>query len=86
MTRKTSRHDPGLCSARRTFKRTHGTLNMATGKSTKGRSEVVTEPCNTPLFADEERARGICRSCASGWEHKDNKFASPKEKARATAR
>ena len=86
MTRKGRKRDTGLCSIRRTFKQTHGMLNISTGKSTTDRIEIVTEACNAPLFGDEERVRGICRSCASGWEHKDNNFASPKEKARAMIR
>lgn len=83
MTRKSKQQDSSLCSIRRTFKRTHGTLSLATGKSTMGRSEIVTEACNAPLFGGEEGRRGICRSCTSGWEHEDNRFASPEEKTRA---
>lgn len=83
--KKSKRKGSGLCSIRRTFKQTHGTLNLVTGRSKKERSEIVTEPCNNPLFGDDEIRRGICRTCSSGWEHKDNGFASPKEKARATS-
>lgn len=74
------------CTIRRTFKRTHGTLSLQTGKCSEDRSEIVTEPCNTPLFEDLAKETGICRSCAEGWEHPENKFASKEEKARAMAR
>lgn len=64
----------------------HGTLNILTGEmKDTGREETVTEACNTPLFSDDERRIGICRSCRSGWEVKGNKFASREEKQRAWA-
>jgi hypothetical protein len=73
------------CTILRTFKVTHGTLDLATGKTAKGRSETVTQPCNTPLFGAPETATGVCRSCAEGWEVPDNRFATPEEKAKALA-
>ncbi len=36
------------------------------------RVEWVTRECGTPLFGDEERKAGVCRSCASGWTHPEN--------------
>jgi hypothetical protein len=70
------------CEVERTIKRTHGTLNMGTGAYTVGRSEVVTEACNTPLFGgkNEDMARGVCGSCRKGWTHPDN-AATEKGKA-----
>lgn len=51
----------------------HSTLNIATGEtSSMAREEWVTRPCGTPLFGDEERAVGKCRSCAKGWTHPNN--------------
>ena len=73
----------GQCTVRRTSKVTHGTVNMVSGKSTKGRTEIVTEACGTPLFGEPENTTGICRACAEGWEVPDNRFADPKEKERA---
>lgn len=51
---------------------THGTLNMVTGQLEKGRQEWVTEICNIPLFDDESRKLGKCKSCQSGWTHEHN--------------
>jgi len=73
------------CTVMRTFRRTHGTLDLVTGKTGKGRSETVTEACNVPLFGPPESKTGICRACAEGWEVPDNRFANEKEKARALA-
>lgn len=71
------------CTILRTFIRKYGTLNMATGASTSERQETVTEPCNLPLFGDVERKRGVCRSCAKGWEVDGNKFANDGERSKA---
>lgn len=50
-----------------------GTLSMATGQlEMSGKAEWVTEACGTPLFGDEERRSGTCRSCAKGWTHPEN--------------
>lgn len=82
MKKKPTKHS--LCTIRRTVKVTHYRVNMATGKRTKGRSEIVTEPCGVPLFSDEHRRTGVCDSCAKGWDVEGNRFANAKEKARAT--
>ena len=71
------------CTIKRTFERRHSVLNMVTGKPKAVRSEIVTEPCGTPLFGDIPQQTGICDSCAGGWEHPKNKFANEKEKTRA---
>lgn len=76
----------GNCTARRIVKETHSTLNMATGKETKGRIKIVTKACGTPLFGGPESWTGICRSCTGGWEVRDNRFASAKERERVTGR
>ncbi len=70
------------CEVERTFKRTHGTLNMATGEYAEGRTEIVTEACNTPLFGAprDDLARGVCSLCREEWTHPDN---SPTDKGRA---
>jgi hypothetical protein len=31
-----------------------------------------TRPCGTPLFSQDERTIGVCRSCAGGWESDGN--------------
>ena len=80
------KYDDGLCKIRRTFKRTHSTLNMRTGESIKSKVEIVTEPCRNPLFGDEEQRRRVCGTCASGWEAPDNRFSSEKQKTRAIAK
>lgn len=55
---------------------------MGTGAYTEGRSEVVTEACNAPLFGTnrDDMARGVCGSCRKGWTHPDN---APTEKGKA---
>lgn len=73
-----------VCTVRRTVRVTHGTLNMVTGESTRGRTETVTQPCGTPLFAEEEHRQGICSSCREGWNQDGNAFACEAEARRAT--
>lgn len=70
------------CEVERTFRRTHGKLNMATGAYTEDRSEIVTEPCGAPLFGTsrDDMARGVCESCRKGWTHPEN---SPTDRGRA---
>ncbi len=70
------------CTIKRIVTVQHSTFNLRTGKRTKGKTEVVTQECGTPLFGE---ATGICRSCAQGWEVKGNRFASKAERARAIA-
>lgn len=73
---KPKRHTDG-CTVVRTFRRTHGTLNLRTGETTETHSEWVTEPCRVPLFSDREQSSGVCNACADGWEGTDNYFAGP---------
>jgi hypothetical protein len=49
-----------------------GVHDMRTGKTVINSEEWVTRKCATPLFGDNERKAGICRSCASGWTHPEN--------------
>jgi len=74
-----------LCTIQRTKKVTRGTMNIATGQFTWKAPEIVTEPCSTPLFYNDECATGICRSCKHGWEAEGNIFASQEERKRATS-
>ena len=60
------------CTKQRRYLVTHSTLNMTSGESTQGKQEWIEEPCGKPLFGDEERKTGICKSCASGWTHPNN--------------
>jgi hypothetical protein len=70
------------CEVERTFKVTHGKINMGTGAYTQGRSEIVTEPCNVPLFdtEGEDCDLGVCSSCRRQWTHPDN-YPTDKGKA-----
>jgi hypothetical protein len=61
------------CRVERIQHVTHGTLNLVSGAQTSDRTEIVTEPCNVPLFSDKERQVGVCRSCLSGWQVEENK-------------
>lgn len=49
-----------------------GTLNLATGETSTPDEEWRDEACGTPLFTEEERQSGICKSCAGGWTHPNN--------------
>jgi hypothetical protein len=70
------------CTVLRTCRVTSGVFRG--GKFVKAGTEVVTAPCGVPIFGDDERASGICRSCRRGWEIEGNRFANAEEKARAT--
>ena len=72
-----------LCKIQRTKTVTRGTMNIVTGKFAWKAPEIITEPCGTSLFYDDERATGICRSCKHGWEAEGNTFANEEERARA---
>lgn len=73
------------CTIIRTVKVTHSTLNMVSGKTTEGKTEIVTKPCGIPLFGKPHSTTGVCRHCAEGWSVKDNCFANDQERARAVA-
>lgn len=60
------------CKIERRILVTHGTLDLATGASNIERRELETRACGTPLFSEQERAVGACKSCLSGWTHKHN--------------
>lgn len=55
------------CAVERTFERTHTTLNIHTGETTKGETETVTAICGSPLFSRADKVLGVCRSCLRGW-------------------
>lgn len=55
----------------------HGTLNIVTGDTDVTSEEWVELACDAPLFGDEERKRGTCRSCAAGWTHEHNYPVAP---------
>lgn len=59
------------------------TFNIVTGKKTHVSSETVIENCNTPLFTEQERITGICKSCRSGYATRGNEFANESELQRA---
>lgn len=74
------------CTIVRTFIRKHYTLTFNSDDlQPAGPDTVHTEACNIPLFADAERASGICRTCHKGWEVEGNQFANNAERERATA-
>lgn len=73
------------CTILRTMTISQYTLNIVTGETREGQTYVTTEPCNTPLFTEDEMATGICRSCRSGWETAGNEFANEAERTRATS-
>lgn len=60
------------CTQMRRMVIRRGTMDLATGTSTLDEGTVETRACGTPLFSDQERKTGICRSCASGWTHPNN--------------
>ncbi|MYM92500.1 hypothetical protein [Duganella vulcania] len=63
---------PNLCTQMRRKLVQRKILNLGTGVSSDEGQEWRTEPCNVPMFTDEERQRGTCASCASGWTHAHN--------------
>jgi len=69
---KTLNHPRHACMQIRRKLVTHSTLNMMTGETAEAGQEWHTEACGAPLWSDEERETGFCRSCLSGWTHPDN--------------
>ena len=65
------------CTVIRHMRITEGTFDMATGKTAQGVTVWVTRPCRTPLFSEEERKTGECRSCRNGWTRPDNYRITP---------
>lgn len=74
-----TKHD--ACTSLRRLRLTHGKFNILTGRSYKTREETITRTCNAPLFTGEERASGLCRACASGWQADGNRPATAEEAA-----
>jgi hypothetical protein len=61
---------------------TRGSLNIATGALTSHETTTETRRCGVPLFSDQ-RAHGVCRGCAEGWQVEGNRFATADEIATA---
>lgn len=80
--RKPKQHNS--CTVVRRMLITHGTMTFNGGGDTyrEGHKEWVTRECAIPLFGDDERQRGTCRSCHKGWEHPNN---YPADRERPTA-
>jgi hypothetical protein len=76
MTRSATHHG---CTVLRTKVVTASVMNLFTGEQTVTGQHTETGPCNTPLFTPAERITGICRSCAEGWTHPDNRPATAEE-------
>lgn len=45
---------------------------MSTGEKSKMKEEWVTEKCGTPLFSNDDKINGECKSCKKGWTHENN--------------
>lgn len=60
------------CTIRRKMMITQYTWNLATDEKKIKNQEWQIRPCGTPLFSDQERTTGICKSCAGGWTHPNN--------------
>jgi hypothetical protein len=68
------------CTIERRCKVTRYRWDPVTDAKTDTTTEIVVGPCGTPLFSDDNRAAGVCRSCLKGWEVPDN---APTERGRA---
>lgn len=68
-TPKPTVHQRSSCAVVRTILVTHGTIRFGTGEYTEHEKRWETKPCGGPLFGDDERRSGVCRSCARGWNH-----------------
>lgn len=72
------------CGVMRTKTIRHLTMTWGGGiDEGSGREEIVTELCGTPLFDENDRVRGVCGGCHSGWEVGGNRFANETERVRA---
>jgi len=60
------------CTVVRTCLVTRGTMNLTTGAFAEGEKAWETKPCGVPLFSEDERRAGTCKSCARGWNHPNN--------------
>jgi hypothetical protein len=73
MTKRTKRQAHHSCTVERRMLVTTTWYKAATGEPTgKVTQQWETKPCAVPLFSDEESARGVCRSCFTGWKVDDN--------------
>jgi peptide methionine sulfoxide reductase MsrB len=65
---------PTGCRQQRRWLQKKHSVNPTTGQLEADDSAAtwVTGACGTPLFGDEDKKRGTCRSCASGWTHPEN--------------
>lgn len=72
-----------LCTVTRIKQVKSYSLNIVSGERSDPTEYVVTEACGVPLFGDEERRTGVCRSCHQGWDMEGNTYATPAEKERA---
>lgn len=48
------------------------TMNIDTGESTEVSSRWVDRPCSAPLFNDDRKEAGVCKSCSEGWSDPKN--------------
>jgi hypothetical protein len=62
------------CTQKRRILQTHGSLDLTTGILTTDHSTAtwVVRACGVPLFTDEERKRGTCNGCSTGWSSPGN--------------
>ena len=61
-----------LCQVERRKVIEHYTINMYTGEKQKRLTSTEVEACDTPMFSDVERKRGVCNSCFEGWSVEGN--------------
>jgi hypothetical protein len=60
------------CQIERRMLITSGSLDINTGEITNKSQRWEVRACRGPLFGDDEKQRGACRSCVSGWTHENN--------------
>ena len=80
--KRKAQHDS--CTIQRDVLLKHGYLDSQTASFVETSREQVVKACAIPLFGDDDKARGVCRSCSEGWEHAENRFATDAERKRAT--
>lgn len=64
----------GCTQMRRIFEKPGLTVDMFTGKVTQleGPGKWVDRACGAPIFSEDEKKAGKCRSCLSGWTGPEN--------------
>lgn len=62
------------CRVMRRFVERRLVMNFITSEVSDpgGKPTVVVRACGSPLFDDDGRASGVCRSCARGWQVDEN--------------